>query len=172
MGRAKKQLERKKKKKDQLAAQTKSGSATVARNRKASFDFHLGKEIIAGIMLKGPEVKSLRLGNLQLKGAYAKFIDEELWLFNCHISPYEFANRNNTDPDRPKKLLLNRYELDRIQLELQRSNKTLIASKVLFKSNKAKVILNLAEGKNKGDKRDSIKRRQQDREIRRDLKDF
>lgn len=168
MGRAKKQLERKKKK----AAQTKSGTATVARNRKAGFDFNLGKEFLAGIVLHGPEVKSLRLGNVQLRGAYAKFIDHELWLFNCHISEYEFANRYNTDPDRPKKLLMNRYELDRLELELNKSNKTLVANKVFFKSNRAKVTLNIADAKNKADKRDALKRRQGERDIRREIADY
>ena len=173
MGRAKKQIEKKKKKAADLkAAQTKSGSATVAKNRKAGFDFLLGKEIIAGMVLKGPEVKSLRLGNLQLKAAYAKIIDGEAWLFNCHVTEYKFANRNNEDPDRPKKLLLNRYELERLVLEMQKTNKTLVASKIFFKRNKAKVLLHLAEGKKKADKREALKKRQQNMDIKRAIKDF
>lgn len=172
MGRAKKQIEKKKKKAAEKQAQTKSGSATVARNKKANFDFHLGKDIIAGMVLKGPEVKSLRFGNLQLKAAYAKIIDGEVFLFNCHISEYKFANRFNHDPDRPKKLLLNRYEIERLELEMAKSNKTLVASKIFFKKNRAKCLLHLAEGKNRGDKRADLKKRQQNLDVQRALKDY
>lgn len=172
MGRAKKQLEKKKKKKEASAAQTKSGSATVARNKKAGFDFHLGKDILGGLVLEGSEVKSLRLGNVQLQGAFAKIISGEVWLMNCKISQYEFANRFNHDPDRPKKVLLNRYEIERLELEMQKSNQTLVASKVFFKANKAKVLLHLAEGKTRGDKRQTLKRKQQEMDIQRAIKDY
>jgi len=172
MGRAKKQLERKQKKASEKQAQTKSGSATVARNKKAGFDFHLGKEIIAGIVLEGSEVKSIRLGAVEMKACYAKIIDSEVWLFNCNISEYKYANRFNHDPARAKKLLLNRYEIERIEFELKTTNKTLVASKIFFKANKAKVLLHLAEGKQKGDKRDTLKKRQQDLDIKRALKGF
>ncbi len=169
MGRAKKQLEKKKKKAEKLKAQTASGSATVAQNRKARHDFHLGKEIIAGIVLEGSEVKSLRLGLVQMRGAYAKFIDSELWLLNCHISEYKYANQFNHNPDRAKKLLLKRYELSRLELELQKTQQTLVASKIFFRKNKAKVILHLAEGKKSYDKREDLKRRQLDRDVARIL---
>ncbi len=172
MGRAKKQLEKKKKKLDTKAAQTKSGSATVARNKKAGFNFHLGKDIIAGMILEGSEVKSLRLGNIELQGAFAKIIKGEVWLFNCRISEYKYANRFNHDPERPKKLLLNRYEIERLELELQKTSQTLVASKVFFKGNRAKALLHLAEGKNKADKRDDLKRKQQKMDIDRALKDY
>jgi SsrA-binding protein len=167
MGRAKQQKKRKEKK-----AETKSGSATVARNKKAGFDFHLGKEIIAGVVLKGPEVKSVRLGNVQMRASYAKIIDGEAWLFHCHISEYKYANRFNEDPDRPKKLLLNKYELERIEFDLQTTNQTLVASKIFFKGNRAKVLLHLAEGKKKADKRDSLRKRQQNLDIQRALKKY
>lgn len=172
MGRAKKQIAKKKKKAEQKQAQTKSGSATVARNKRASFDFHLGKEIIAGIILTGPEVKSVRLGNVQMRGAYAKLIDGEPWLFNCHISEYSHAKHVGHEAERVRKLLLNRYEIERIELELQRTSKTLIASKIFFKGNHAKVLLHLAEGKKHSDKRADLKKKQQNLDINRALKDY
>lgn len=172
MGRAKKQIEKKKKKAEAKQAQTKSGSATVAQNRKARFDFHLGKDIVAGVVLEGSEVKSLRLGNVQLQGAFAKILNGEPWLFNCKIAEYKFSNRFNHDPERPKKLLLNRYEIERLEHELQTTNKTLVASKVFFKANKAKVLLHLAEGKTRGDKRADLKRKDQELDIKRALRDY
>ena len=172
MGRAKKQIAKKKKKAEQLKAQTKSGSATVARNKKAGFDFNLGKDIIAGIVLQGSEVKSLRLGNAQMKGAFAKIIDDEVFLFNCHISEYKHANRNNHQADRVRKLLLNRIEIDKLSHEIAKSNQTLVASKIFFKKNKAKVLLHLAQGKNKGDKRESLKKRQVNLDIQTALKQY
>jgi SsrA-binding protein len=107
-----------------------------------------------------------------LRGSYAKFIDSELWLFNCHIAEYKFANRFNHQPDRARKLLLNRYEMDRLELELAKTRQTLVASKIFFKGNFAKVVLHVADGKDKGDKRASLKRRQQDEDIKRAIKDF
>ena len=170
MGRAKKQKAKRLKKKS--GTETKTGSATVARNRKAGFDFHLGKEILAGMVLLGSEVKSLRNASAQLKGAYAKVIDGEVFLLNCHIPEYKHANQFNHDPDRAKKLLLNRYEIERIELEMQKSNKTLVATKVFFKKNRAKVALALAEGKKLHDKRADKKQKDAKREAQRVMKDF
>jgi SsrA-binding protein len=172
MGRAKKQIEKKKKKTEQKQAQTKSGTATVARNKKAGFDFHLGKDIVAGLVLTGPEVKSVRLGNVQLKGAFAKIIDDEVWLFNCHIAEYKNAQNVHHEANRAKKLLLKRYEIERLALELQRSNQTIVCSKIFFKKNKAKALLHLAEGKQKADKRADLKRRQQNMDIERAVKNY
>ncbi len=160
MARAKQQ----KKLKEKRAAQTASGKATVAENRKARYDFKLGKEIIAGIVLQGTEVKSIRKGNVQLKASYARIIDKEAWLFNCHIAEYEFGSYKH-DPLRAKKLLLNRQELDRIEFELKTTNQTLVASKIFFKGHRAKVLLHLAEGKKQQDKRESLKRKAQQRDI-------
>ena len=172
MGRAKKKIEKKKKAAELGKSQTATGSATVARNKKAGFDFKLGKDIIAGVVLQGSEVKSLRLGNAQMKGAFAKIIDGEVFLFNCHISEYKFANKNNHEPERVRKLLLNRIEIDRLEHEMAKTNQTLVASKIFFKQNKAKVLLHLAEGKTKGDKRQTLKKRQQDMDIKRAIKDY
>jgi SsrA-binding protein len=157
----------KKKKKDNLL-----GSATVARNRKASFDFHLGKEFVAGIVLQGTEVKSVRNGQVQLKGAYAKVIDGEVFLFNCHIAEYAFGNRYNHEPLRAKKLLLNKDEISKLEQKIKLNNQTLVASKIFFKRNYAKVLLHLAEGKQKGDKREAIKKKDMQRELARDASNW
>lgn len=156
-----------KKKKDKLA-----GSSTVARNRKASFDFHLGKEFIAGIVLQGTEVKSVRNGQVQLKGAYAKVIDGEVFLFNCHIAEYAYGNRYNHEPLRAKKLLLNKDEIFKLEQKIKLSNQTLVASKIFFKGNYAKVLLHLAEGKQKGDKREALKKKDLRREIARETQNW
>ena len=157
----------KKKKKDNLL-----GSATVARNRKASFDFHLGKEFVAGIVLQGTEVKSVRNGQVQLKGAYAKVIDGEVFLFNCHIAEYAFGNRYNHEPLRAKKLLLNKDEISKLEQKIKLNKQTLVASKIFFKRNYAKVLLHLAEGKQKGDKREAIKKKDMQRELARDASNW
>lgn len=170
MGKAKKKI--KKKKAEQSLDKTKSGSATVARNKKAGFDFHLGKDIIAGIVLTGAEVKSVRAGHLQLKGAYAKIIDGEVWLFHCHISEYKHAGYVKQEPDREKKLLLNKYEIERLEADMKLKNQTLVCSKIFFKRNRAKALLHLADGKNKGDKRADLKRKQQNLDVKRALKDY
>ena len=159
----------KKSKKKKGNAQTATGSATVARNRKASFDFKLGKDLTAGLVLQGTEVKSLRNAHVQLQGAFAKILDGEVWLFNCHIAEYEHGNRYNHDPLRPKKLLLNRYEIERLEQKMKQTNETLVVSKVFFKGNYAKALLHLAEGKKKADKRESIKKKDQKRDIDREL---
>lgn len=162
MGKAKKKIEKKKQ-----AAQTKSGKATVASNKTASLNFHLEKEITAGIMLKGSEVKSIRNGSVQMKGAYVKIVDGEPWLFNCHVSEYKYANRFNHDPDRAKKLLLNKYEIERLELETKKTSQTIIAKKIFFKANKAKVIIALGTGKKTHDKRADLKKKSIDRDIQR-----
>ena len=149
-----------------------NGGSTVARNRKAHFDFKLGKEIIAGIQLEGTEVKSLRLGNIQLKGSYAKIIDDEVWAFNCVIAEYNHGNRYNHDPIRAKKLLLKRYEIQRLEQEIKLKNVTLVPSKVFFKGNYAKIALHIAEGKTKGDKRDTLKKKDQNLDIARAIKNY
>jgi SsrA-binding protein len=156
-------------KKNNGAKKKHKDSATVASNRKAHFDYHLGKEIVAGMVLQGTEVKSVRAGNVQLRNAYAKIIDDEIFLFNCVIAEYKHGNRHNHDPDRAKKLLLKKYEIERLAHEMQLKNLTLVASKVFFKRNYAKCLLHLAEGKKKGDKRESLKKRDQQRDINRAL---
>lgn len=168
MGKAKKKKEKKK----QQAAQTKSGKSTVAVNRKAGFDYKLGDDVIAGIELTGTEVKSLRNGQANLKGSYAKIINDEIFLMNCHISEYKFGNRNNHDPWRVRKLLLHKSEIEWLEKELQLKKLTLVATKIFFKGNWAKVKLALAEGKKHSDKRSDLKKKAQERDIQQALKRY
>lgn len=169
MGRAKKKIE---KKKNKESLPTASGSATVATNRKAYHDYQLTKEYVAGMVLQGSEVKSLRLGRVQLKGSYAKIIDGEVWLFNCHISEYEHANRFNHDPIRARKLLLHKKEIEKIEMELQLKDATLAVSKIFFQRNRAKAALHIAVGKKQHDKRADLKKKAQQRDIDRAIKKF
>jgi SsrA-binding protein len=160
---------KKKVKKTKNQAQTKTGKSVVASNKKASYDFHLDKEYIAGIVLQGTEVKSLRNCEAQIKGAFAKIIEGELWLFNCHIPEYKYGNRNNHDPNRAKKLLMKKNEILKIQQEIQLKRRALVVSKLFFKSNYAKVVLHLAEAKKNYDKRETIKKKDIQRELDRNL---
>jgi SsrA-binding protein len=123
-------------------------------------------------VLQGTEVKSVRNGQVQLKGAYAKVIDGEVFLFNCHISEYAFGNRYNHEPLRAKKLLLNKDEISKLEQKIKLNNQTLVASKIFFKRNYAKVLLHLAEGKQKGDKREAIKKKDMQRELARDASNW
>ncbi len=139
----------------------------ICRNRKAFFDYAIDAIYEAGMALKGSEVKSLRAGRANIEDAYAKFRDGELFLYNAHISPYSHATVEQHDPDRPRKLLLHRYELRRLLGKLQERGYTLIPLKMYFKAEHAKVELGLAKGKKKIDKRETIRRREEARELER-----
>jgi SsrA-binding protein len=139
----------------------------ICRNRKAYFDYEIEGLYEAGMVLKGTEVKSLRMGRANIEDAYARFRDGEIYLFNAHISPYPHAAGDNHDPDRPRKLLLQRQELRRLLGKLQERGYTLIPLKFYFKNQHAKVELGLAKGKKKVDKRETIRRREQQRELER-----
>jgi SsrA-binding protein len=137
----------------------------VTENRKARHEYHIDEETEAGLVLLGTEVKSLRTGRANLKDAYAKFKDGELYVYQMHISPYPYATYNNHDPLRIRKLLLNRSEIKKLYGKLKEKGFALIPLKVYFKNGKAKISLALARGKRKYDKRDSIKERELKREI-------
>ncbi len=139
----------------------------ICRNRKAFFDYAIDAIYEAGMALTGSEVKSLRAGRANIEDAYAKFRDGELFLYNAHISPYSHATVEQHDPDRPRKLLLHRYELRRLLGKLQERGFTLIPLKMYFKAEHAKVELGLAKGKKKIDKRETIRRREEARELER-----
>jgi SsrA-binding protein len=139
----------------------------ICRNRKAYFDYEIDGLYEAGLVLKGTEVKSLRLGRANIEDAYARFRDGEIYLFNAHISHYPHAAGENHDPDRPRKLLLHGQELKRLLGKLQERGYTLIPLKLYFKNQHAKVELGLAKGKKKADKRETIRRREEQRELER-----
>ena len=141
----------------------------VATNRQAAFRYHLLEKWECGIQLQGSEVKSLRSGSVQLKDAYAEIRDGEVWLQNMHIAPYKPAAHDNHEPERPRKLLLHRREIERLIGKTAERGLTLVPTRVYFKGPRAKVELALAKGKDQRDKRRSIKEREQKREIDRAL---
>ena len=147
----------------------KAAPGDVATNRQASFRYHLLEKWECGIELQGSEVKSLREGGVQLKDAYAEVRDGEVWLRNVHISPYKPAARDNHDPERPRKLLMHRREIERLIGKTAERGLTLVPTRVYFKGPRAKVELALARGKEMKDKRRSIKDRETRREIDRAL---
>ncbi len=136
-------------------------------NRKARHDYEIIDVYEAGIVLKGPEVKSLRMGRANLQDSYADLKQGEVWLHNMHISPFEQANRFNHDPVRTRKLLLNKSEIRKLIGKTTEKGLTLIPLKIYFKNGKAKVELALAKGKKEYDRREDIKKREMDRELRR-----
>jgi len=146
------------------------GVKTIATNRRARFDFAISETYEAGLVLLGSEVKSLRGGRADLKDSYAAVKDGELWLYGLRIAPYEYAHEGGHDPERPRKLLLHRSEIARIGASLAQKGLTLIPTSLYFKDGKAKVELGLGKGKTRIDKRETIKRRQADREMDRAMK--
>ena len=148
-----------------------AGIKRIAVNKKARFNYHLGDRFEAGLVLTGTEVKSLRLGKANLTDAFARFSDRgELWLRNLHISPYPFAYYNNHEPERPRKLLLHKRELRKLSGKVAEQGYSLIPLILYFKRGKAKVELALAKGKKLHDKRQVLKKRDQDREMERALR--
>ena len=148
----------------------KPASGDVASNRRASHKYELIERFETGIELRGTEVKSLREGKTQIGDAYAVIEDGEVWLRNAHIPPYEQA-ADNHDPERPRKLLLHRYEIERLIGRMQRKGLTLIPTRIYFKGPRAKVELALATGKQQHDRRREIRDRDVQREVERELRD-
>lgn len=146
------------------------GKKLIARNKRARFDYELGDRFEAGLVLKGTEVKSLRMGQAQLSDAYVKLKKGEAWLVSCKISPYPFAHYDNHDPERPRKLLLHKRELRRLTGKVQEQGWSLIPTVLYFVRGKAKVEIALAKGKRKYDKRQAIKKRDQERELARAMR--
>jgi SsrA-binding protein len=146
------------------------GHADVATNRQARFRFHLLEKWEAGIALQGSEVKSLRDGKANLKDSYALVRDAEVWLYNCHIAPYGPAAGEGHDPERPRKLLLHRKEIERLIGKTQEKGLTLVPTRIYFSGPRAKVEIALARGKEQRDKREAIREREQRREMERELK--
>ena len=144
---------------------------TVATNKKAFHNYHLLDKWECGIALIGPEVKSIRAGNVSFADSFAHMNGEEVFLYNLHINPYEQASYNNAEPDRPRKLLLHKREIERIRGLLTRKGLTLVPTKIYFNNHGLlKVEVGLAEGKKLYDKREDIKKKQVTREIDRAVK--
>lgn len=142
-----------------------AGRKVVATNRKARYDFEILDTIECGMVLSGSEVKSLRDAQVQLKDAYADIRDGEVWLERVHIAPYSFALGGGHDPERPRKLLLHRREIDRLVGKVNEVGLTLVPLQIYFKDGKAKVELALAKGRRTYDKRQKIRERMERREM-------
>jgi SsrA-binding protein len=143
----------------------KAAPGDVATNRQASYRFELLDKVEAGMVLRGTEVKALRDGGAQMKDSYASFRDGELFLQNLHIPPYKPAARDNHPPERERKLLLHRREIERLIGRMAEKGLTVVPTRIYFRDGKAKVELALARGKDRFDKRQSIK----ERDLKRDL---
>lgn len=139
----------------------------VASNRRARFDYEILDTFEAGMVLLGSEVKSLRAGKASINEAYVAMRSEEAWLESMNIPPYEYSRGGGHEPTRTRKLLLQRREIDRIGARMREQALTLVPIQVYFVNGKAKVELGLAKGKRRFDKRQSIKKREQDREMQR-----
>jgi SsrA-binding protein len=145
-------------------------SEVIATNRRAHFEYEILETLEAGMALLGPEVKSLREGRANLADAYAVVRRGEALLVHLHISPYEKAGRDNPDPRRDRRLLLHRAEIRRLTGKLAERGFTLVPLRLYWKNGRAKVELGLARGKRRHDKRETIKRRESDRELERALR--
>ena len=142
----------------------------VAQNKKARHDYSIVDTIEAGIVLTGTEIKSVRAARIPLKDGYAQIKNGEAWLINVHIAPFEQGNIWNQDPDRTRKLLLKKKQITKLQNDLKGTGMTLVPLKVYLKNGFAKVLLGIVKGKHDYDKRESIKRREQERDIKRIIK--
>lgn len=149
----------------------KLGAGDVASNRYAAHRYHLLERFECGVVLCGTEVKSLRSGSAQLKDGFATIRDGELWLRNVHIPPYAPASRENHDPERERKLLLHRREIDRLGARVAERGLTLVPTRIYFSGSHAKVEIALARGKDIHDKRETLRRRDSQREIERGLRE-
>ena len=143
---------------------------TIATNRKAYHDYHVGDGIEAGIALTGTEIKSIRAGRVNLRDAFVRPEAGELWLLNAHIARYDAGSYLSHEPTRPRKLLLHRKQIDNLTSKLQEKGLTLVPLKLYLKDRLAKVEVALAKGKKLYDKRETISRRDTEREIDRAIK--
>ncbi|HEY5059807.1 MAG TPA: SsrA-binding protein SmpB [Gaiellaceae bacterium] len=146
------------------------GEKLITDNRRARHDFHLLDRFEAGLVLAGTEVKALRDGKSTLQQAYAEVREGEAWLVGLHIAEYGQGNRANHDPDRPRKLLLHRREIDRLYGQMREKGLTLVPTRLYFKDGRVKVELAVAKGKDLHDKRRGIAEREARREMDRQLK--
>ena len=148
----------------------KSNDKMIANNKKAYHDYFILEKYEAGLVLHGTEVKSLRMGKCSIKEAFIRVEDGEMYIYGMHISPYEKGNIFNKDPMRVRKLLLHRYEINKIEGSLQEKGLTLVPLKVYFKDSLVKLEIGVARGKKLYDKRQDIAKKDQRREAEREFK--
>lgn len=142
------------------------------QNRKVNFDYEILDTFEAGIVLTGTEIKSIRLGKCNLKDSYAIIKNNEIFILNMHISQYEQGNRFNHEETRTRKLLMHKKEILKLRDKLEIEGFTLVPIKLYFKGNKAKLLIGLAKGKKNYDKREAIKKKDIERQIAKDLKNY
>jgi len=152
-------------------AQAKKNGNLIAQNRKARHNYTILDTVEAGLVLKGTEIKSIRAGRINLKDGYAGLSRGEMWLYNVHISPFKEGNQFNHEPLRTRKLLMKKKEIDRLVGQMKQEGITLVPLKVYIKHGVAKVLIGLAKGKKQYDKRETLKRKDQKRQIDRALKE-
>jgi len=145
------------------------GRKVVVANRKARHEYTLEDSVEAGIVLTGTEIKSVRAAHVNLREAYARVENGEVWLLNCHIAPYEQGNRFNHEPTRKRKLLLHRAQIDRLLGKVNEKGLTLVPLRLYIRNDVAKVALGLVRGKKLYDKREAIARRDAARDVEREL---
>ena len=143
----------------------------IAENRRARYDYHLIERVEAGLVLTGTEVKSLRDGQANLRRAFGDVRDGELWLVGAHISMYDPGSLGQHEPERDRKLLLHRREIDHLAEQVNEKGLTLVPTRLYFKNGRAKVELAVARGKERRDRRREIAKRDADRQIERALKE-
>jgi SsrA-binding protein len=154
-----------------VTAKPSSGESLIADNRKALFDYHLLETFEAGIALLGTEVKGIREGRANLRDSFARVEAGEVWLYNVHISPYSHRGYADHDPKRRRKLLLHREQIRKLIGKTTERGLTLVPTRLYFKNGRVKVALALARGKQVHDKRETIRRREVDRETRAAVKE-
>jgi SsrA-binding protein len=142
----------------------------VSTNRKAGFEYYLEETFEAGISLQGSEIKSIRAGQMSLAESYVKTDGKEAWLMDAHIAPYEQANRYNHEPRRPRRLLLNKREIRELWDAVRLKGMTIVPTKVYLKQGRAKVEIAIARGKKLHDKRDTIAKREVERDLKRQIR--
>lgn len=147
------------------------GIKIIAKNKRATFDYHLVETFEAGLVLTGTEIKSIRANQVNLRRSYVQARDGELWLVEANIAPYVHGNIQNHDAERPRKLLLHRREINKIIDRLQQKNLTVVPTKLYLKNGRAKVEIALAQGKKQYDKRQDIAKRDDQRRVERALRE-
>ena len=147
------------------------GIKIIANNKKAYHEYFVDEVFEAGLALQGTEVKSIRMGQVSIKESYCRIRNGEVFVDNMNISPYEQGNRENHDPLRSRKLLLNRYEIDKLIKKVDEKGLALIPTKIYFKDSRAKLEIGVCRGKKLYDKRETLKRKQADREASRAMRD-
>lgn len=146
------------------------GKKIITTNRKAFHDYLIAEKYVAGIVLTGTEIKSIRNGAINLKDSFAKIDNGEVFLYGSHISPYEHGNRYNHEPDRIRKLLLNKKEILKISMKIKKEGYALIPLEMFFTQGLVKVEIALGKGKKLYDKREAIAKKSQDRDMQRQMK--